>query len=179
MIEWAFDRLGQDPDASTLASEWIRIYLVGLPAILLLRVAQSFLNAQHLVLPLAFGCTIGSLLIHQNKMNTIVPALGLWGPGLCVTITQFAMVSLVFLYLWIRPHHKPETWPGLSRAFILEAFQPEPRLLYKAQSWWRIVTVGMSFDTISNVERDLYSIICLPALLYLGMVVWVVLRQCE
>jgi Na+-driven multidrug efflux pump len=143
MMEWAFKRLGQDADASMLASEWIRIYLVGLPAILLLRVTQSFLNAQHVVLPLAFGCTIGSFLIHPILLKTIVPALGFWGSGLCVTITQFAMVSLVFLYLWIRPEHKPETWPGLSRAFVREALRPGPLLRYTKLSLGGVLSLSV------------------------------------
>jgi Na+-driven multidrug efflux pump len=49
-MEWLFQRLGQDPEASKLASEWIRIYSLAIPSFLLFRVVEAFLNAQHVVL---------------------------------------------------------------------------------------------------------------------------------
>jgi hypothetical protein len=46
MMEGIFDKLGQDEAAAAFAAEWIKVFLVGVPAMLLFRVIQSFLNAQ-------------------------------------------------------------------------------------------------------------------------------------
>jgi MATE family multidrug resistance protein len=125
-MEWIFEKLGQDPVASKLASQWIRVYLLGVPAMLCFRVAQSFLNAQHVVMPLVTASIISCFLVHPLLLRWIVPALGFVGSGVAVTVTQTLMAILVFLYMYIKPEHHPETWPALSLKFWKESLQPRP-----------------------------------------------------
>jgi hypothetical protein len=64
VMEWIFDALGQDEYASHLASEWIKVYLIGVPGMLLFRVIQSFLNAQHTVMPLVYASVFACFVFH-------------------------------------------------------------------------------------------------------------------
>lgn len=145
-MDWVFETLGQDPVASELASKWIRVYLLGVPAMLFFRVAQSFLNAQHVVMPLVVASLISCFLLHPILLKLIVPAYGFVGSGLAVTITQTFMAILVFSYILIRPEHHPETWPaGLSLKFLKDSLKPKPVMQFLQLSlggvlslseWW-------------------------------------------
>lgn len=63
VMEPMMDFLGQDPIATALASRWIRVYLLGVPANLALRTLQRFLVAQNLPWPPVYASTIPSLVI--------------------------------------------------------------------------------------------------------------------
>ena len=144
-MEWTFNQLGQDPVASKLASQWIRVYLLGVPAMLAFRVAQSFLNAQHVVMPLVTASVVSCFLVHPLLLRWLVPSLGFVGSGVAVSFTQTIMALIVFLYLYIKPEHHPQTWPGLSRKSVVESLQPQPVALFLKMSlggvlalseWW-------------------------------------------
>lgn len=125
-MEWIFDQLGQDPVASKLASSWIRVYLLGVPGMLAFRVAQSFLNAQHVVMPLVTASLLSCFLVHPILLRWLVPQFGFHGSGLAVSVTQTFTALIVFLYVMIKPGYHPLTWPGLSIAFCKESLQPRP-----------------------------------------------------
>lgn len=146
-MEIIFATLGQDPEASKLAIEWIRIYMLAIPFSLLFRVIQAFLNAQHVVLPLVLASVGACLVIHPLLLKAIMPTLGLWGSGLCIVLTQGIMVLLVLLYLYIRPEsYNRETWPGLSRTLVLESLQPAPLWSFAKQSLGGVVSLSVSSD---------------------------------
>ena len=46
-----FDRLGQDMEASYLASAWIKVYVFSVPSLVIFRVIQRYLACQNIVLP--------------------------------------------------------------------------------------------------------------------------------
>ncbi|KAI2504544.1 MatE-like protein [Fragilaria crotonensis] len=144
-MDWIFNQLGQDPIASKLASQWIRVYLLGVPAMLAFRVVQSFLNAQHVVMPLMTASVASCFLVHPFLLHWIVPSMGFVGSGVAVSITQTIMTMIVFLYLYIKPEHHPQTWPAISRKFLVESLQPQPVALFLKLSlggvlslseWW-------------------------------------------
>jgi MATE family multidrug resistance protein len=144
-MEWLFQRLGQDPEASKLASEWIRIYLIAIPSFLMFRVVQAFLNAQHVVLPLVFGSFVACIVIHPILLKLIVPLLGLTGSGLCIAITQFGMISWVMLYLKVRPEHHSQSWPGFSQDAVIEALQPGPLCVFVTLSLGGVLSLSVSY----------------------------------
>lgn len=139
------DSFGQDRLASQLASEWIRVYLLGVPSVLLFRVVQRFLAAQNIVMPLVFGGMIGCFLVHPVFLRWLVPAGGFLGSGLAVVLTQTVQVLLVFIYLRVRKVYHPQTWPGLTYHYVQEAISPKPMLRFMKLSlggvlslseWW-------------------------------------------
>ena len=125
-MDWIFNQLGQDPVAAKLASQWIRVYLLGVPAMLAFRVAQSFLNAQHVVMPLVTASVVSCFLVHPLLLKWIIPSLGFVGSGVAVSMTQTLMSMIVFLYLYIKPEHHPQTWPTISWKFLLESMKLLP-----------------------------------------------------
>ena len=143
-MDWIFGKLGQDAQASQLASQWIRIYLLAIPSILMFRVVQAFLNAQHVVLPLVFASAVATFVVHPLLLRNMVPALGLPGSALCIALTQFVMVLLVFIYSKIRPEHDAQSWPGLSREFLQEALQPKPLLKFVKLSLGGVLSLSVS-----------------------------------
>ena len=61
--------LGQDPTASRLAAQWVRVYLLGVPANLILRTLQRFLVAQSIPCPprVRHGSSLAGGLSHFNS----------------------------------------------------------------------------------------------------------------
>ena len=101
-MEWIFDLLGQDRDASYLASRWIRVFLIGVPSVLLFRVAQSFLNSQNHVFPMVFASVIASYIVHPILLKILVPMVGENVSALAISLAQWAMIGLLLLYLRFR-----------------------------------------------------------------------------
>jgi MATE family multidrug resistance protein len=144
VMEWVFNMLGQDEFASHLASEWVKIYLIGVPAMLLFRVVQSFLNAQHKVWPLVFASVVASFLVHPIILRICISHLGFIGSSLAICLTQYVMAVFLLLYLWFKPVHKKETWPGLSTSYFLEAISPRPMMKFLSLSLGGVLALSVS-----------------------------------
>lgn len=144
-MEFLLQRLGQDSEISQLASEWIRVYLWAVPPFLLFRVVQTFLSAQHVVMPLVFGSFVACFLLHPLLLKMTVPSLGFLGSALCIVITQLITVLLVLLYLYIRPEHHPQTWPGLSLNLVRESVQPGPLWSFVKLSFGGVLSLSVSY----------------------------------
>jgi len=165
-MEWVFDKMGQDKKASHLASQWIRVYIIGVPAAFLFRVLQSFLNAQHQVYPMVFASVLSAYVVHPIVLKLLIP-MGENGSALAISFTQWVMVGFLLLYLRIKPVEKPETWPEFSTARISEALLPKPMLDYVSLSlggvlslseWWLWETVCFIVGTFGIVPLVVHSI---------------------
>lgn len=108
--------LGQDPVASTLAAQWIRYYLLGIPPNLAFRVMQRFLVSQHCPWPAVYAGLVPCILVHPFLLNCMVPKWGLEGSAIAVCCTQWITLLLLFLYLRFNPVYHHESWPGKSFA---------------------------------------------------------------
>jgi MATE family multidrug resistance protein len=144
-VESIFDALGQDPIASTLASDWLRIYFIGVPFVLLYRVIQRFLACQQLVVPIACAGLIGCFIVHPILLHYGIQSMGFLGSAGAIVTTQFVQASLVVLYLKVNPVYHPETWSGLSVSTIKGALEPRPTLHFfrlgmggvvSLSEWW-------------------------------------------
>mmetsp|Transcript_12056 Transcript_12056/g.25507 ORF Transcript_12056/g.25507 Transcript_12056/m.25507 type:complete len:523 (-) Transcript_12056:1587-3155(-) len=166
-MEKIFVSIGQDGHASFLAAQWIRVFLIGVPSSLLFRVAQSFLNSQNQVYPMVFASVIASYVVHPFFLRMLIPTMGENGSALAISLTQWVMVGLLFLYLRFRPVEKPETWPKFSRAVLSEALSPQPMLDFISLSlggvlalseWWLWETVCFIVGTFGVVPLVVHSI---------------------
>ena len=166
-MEWIFDKMGQDKDASHLAAEWIRIFLIGVPSTPLFRVAQSFLNSQNQVYPMVFASIVASYVFHPVFLNTLIPAFGENGSALAISMTQWVMVGLLFLYVKIRPVDEPQTYPKFDTTSISKALTPQPLLDFVSLSlggvislseWWLWETVCFIVGTFGVVPLVVHSI---------------------
>ena len=107
--------LGQDPVAARLACEWSRIFILGIPFVVLFRDLQRFQSAQHDVLPMAIGGVIGTFLFHPLALKVLVGAYSFPGSAFAVVLTQIVHSFVPIGYLYWK---KPVTWPGVTRNTI-------------------------------------------------------------
>jgi Na+-driven multidrug efflux pump len=142
-MEWIFDMLGQDVYASHLASQWIKVYLIGVPAMLLFRVVQSFLNAQHKVWPLVYASVVSCFLVHPILLKIFVSHFGFIGSSIAICSTQYVMAGFLLLYLRFKPVYKKETWPGMSRSYFLEAISPRPMMAFLSLSLGGVLSLSV------------------------------------
>jgi multidrug resistance protein, MATE family len=156
IMESIFEALGQDPVAARLASKWIRIYLLGIPAMLIFRCVQSFLNSQHQVFPLVVGSTIAWFVLHPIFLKVLLPMAGFEGSALGISLTQYVMAIIVFLYLMARPVHKAETWPGLSWKNVLAAMRPETVLQFLSLSLGGVLSLSVRGEVIEMLLAKLW-----------------------
>eukprot|EP00980_Cylindrotheca_fusiformis_P030327 scaffold24656_cov181-Cylindrotheca_fusiformis.AAC.4 len=141
IMEWIFDKLGQDEKASSLASQWIKVYLLGVPAMLLFRVVQSFLNAQHKVWPMVYASLISCFLVHPIFLKVFVSNFELIGSSIAICLTQYVMVILLLMYLWWHPVQEKNSWPGLSRDYLLDSLSPQPVITFLSLSMGGVLSL--------------------------------------
>ena len=190
-MDWVYDMLGQNKLASQLASEWIRVYLLGVPAMLLFRVLQSFLNAQHSVMPMAWAAMISSFIIHPIVLHIMVKHFGFLGSGFAVSITQTCMGLILVLILKFKPsYYLPETWPVVSIASVNDALAMRPIQMFLALSlggvlslseWWFWETVCFMVGTFGIVPLCVhtiaYNIVPLSFMIPLGIAIGLTVRM--
>jgi MATE family multidrug resistance protein len=168
-VERIFDALGQDQMVSVLSSDWLRIYLIGVPFVLLYRVIQRFLACQQLVMPIAYAGLIGCFVVHPIILHYGIRSMGFLGTAGAIVLTQFAQVFLVVLYLRVRPVYHPETWSGLSVSTIKGALEPGSTLHFfklgmggvvSLSEWW--FWVRRPFDSWMSIYTVLSFIYLSP-----------------
>lgn len=181
VLQRMMDVLGQDPVAAELAADWIRIYLLGVPANLILRTLQRFLVAQNLPWPPVYATTIPSLVLFPWLVRICVDYVGFLGSAVAVAVTQWLMLLLLLAYLKIRPVYKKETWPGLTWSFLMESLKWRKMMEFvrlaaggvmSLSEWWFWETscfIAGSFDMVSFCAHSIaYNIIPLFFMIPLG-----------
>ena len=137
--------LGQDPEASLLAEEWIRFYFIGAPANLIFRVVMRFSLAQHKPWYMVIASAVPGFLIHPLLLMWLVPSLGLPGSALAISITQWIMAVFLVALAYFRPVTEPLTWPSFSLAYLKESLKPKPLMhflhlslggILSMNEWW-------------------------------------------
>lgn len=146
-MEWIFDMLGQDETVAHLAAQWVKLFLIGVPATLLYRVIQSFLNSQNKVWPLVYSSAASAFLVHPFILRWFVSRLGFRGSSMAIAATTWIMVIFLLLYLKIFTVYKPESWPGLSKKYFMEAISPKPMLKFLSLSLGGVLSLSVSCST--------------------------------
>jgi len=142
MMDRVLVTLGQDLVASQLASDWIRIYLLGAPANLGFRVIQRFLVAQQQPWPPVYASVFPAVVLNPILLRLLIPIMGCSGSALAIALTQWSMLILLLIYLYFKPVYHPETWPGLKMSYIREALMPVPFLQFLNLSIGGVVSLS-------------------------------------
>jgi MATE family multidrug resistance protein len=103
--------LGQDPVASDLAADWIRIYLLGVPANLIFRVFPRFLVAQHKPWPPVLCAAVPCFVVQPILLPIFCDTLGFLGSAWAIVLTQWSVTVLLFLQTYLNPVHHSSSWP--------------------------------------------------------------------
>jgi MATE family multidrug resistance protein len=168
-VKRIFNAFGQDQIVSSLSSDWLRIYLFGVPFVLLYRVIQRFLACQQLVMPIAYAGLIGCFVVHPIILHYGIRSMGFAGSAVAVVTTQFVQAFLVVLYLRVRRVYHPETWSGISGSTIKGALEPVPMLHFfklgmggvvSLSEWW--FWVRRPFDSWVGIYAVPSFIFCHP-----------------
>ena len=190
LLDNTFQFLGQDPEASHLASQWIRLYLVGVPAMLVFRVVQSFLNAQQKVWPMVLASVIAAYVANPLFLKVFVPKMELDGSAIAISCTQWIMLGALALVMRFQKEaFHSETWPGISRRTLTKAIKRVPLIEFLMLSlggvlslseWWFWETTCFAVGTLGVVPLVCHTIAYnLVPLLYmpcLGIVMGLAIR---
>lgn len=157
--------VGEEAEASRLATQWYRVYTLAIPFYALYTVTWKFLSSQEIMMPLVVSTLLSIFVILPAALHLLVPMMGLSGSALAVVIFQVAQAGLVLLYLaWKKPHH-PETWPGLScwrealawKPFVNYAKLGAGGILASSEwAWWELLT--LMIGTLGVVPLSVHAI---------------------
>lgn len=187
---WILESLGQDAEASAMAQSWIRMYFIGAAPNLLFRVLMRFLLSQHQPWPLVFASVVPSIVIHPFLLQIFIPMFGFKGSALSIALTQWLTLILLLIILAVRPVHKTETWPGLTREFVassleLDSIQKFRRLaiggILSMNEWWFfeiMCFIAGSFGVESlDAHTIAYNLVPLFFMLPLGISIGLAVRM--
>jgi len=172
--------------AAHWAGAWIRIYVWGVPPLILFRVTQRYLACQNIVLPCLYAAAIGCF-CHPIVLRYAVHRYGFLGSAGAVALTQYVQTLGAFYFIWVMKVHEARTWPcwpgsGSSRSFVLEALRWEGLRSYARLSlggilalteWWfwetLCFTVGKLGVLPLCVHTIAYQVIPITFMIPLGI----------
>ncbi|HET9766334.1 MAG TPA: MATE family efflux transporter, partial [Thermoanaerobaculia bacterium] len=107
--------LGQEPELTGGATQFVLAQLPGLPFLLVFIAAKQYLQAQGSVLPAMWVTLVGNALnVGLNWLLIFgrggLPALGVFGSGIATSITHAFLAAA--LLLWMRWRGEPGDWRG-------------------------------------------------------------------
>jgi MATE family multidrug resistance protein len=107
--------LGQEPQLTAGATQFVLAQLPGLPFLLVFIAAKQYLQAQGSVLPAMWVTLVGNALnVGLNWLLIFgrggLPALGVFGSGIATSITHAFLAAA--LLLWMRWRGEPGDWRG-------------------------------------------------------------------
>lgn len=182
-------KLGQDEQASVLASQWIKVYILSVPSLLLFRVTQRFLACQNIVMPCVFGSAIGCFFLHPFILQWALDNFGFVGSSWAIVITQSIQFILCISFTVFTESYEKRTWPGLTLPIIAEALSLDQLAKYAKLSvggvfslseWWFWESVCFIAGTFSLVDLCVhtvsYQIIPIAFMIPLGVSIGLVVR---
>ena len=120
----------QNATVAHIATQWLKVFVIGAPFALLVRICQRFLGSQRVVWPIGISTSVGAFLIHPVLLWILVPRMGFVGSAVAIVITQFMQIFLALVYLNYFPVHHPDSWGKLTWESFCEACQLRPMLAY-------------------------------------------------
>jgi MATE family multidrug resistance protein len=150
--------LGQDPEVSRLASQYLRVLSFGYPGYAAFEVLRRWLQAQGLMTPPAVAIAIIA------PVNILLQWLLVWGPGAigflgaplatAISFTGMALVTALYCYLYA-----PRTcWAGFDKE-ALRNLGPNLKLgfagvLAVSSEWWAFEALGLGASTSAYMVID-------------------------
>ncbi|XP_038615058.1 multidrug and toxin extrusion protein 2 isoform X2 [Tachyglossus aculeatus] len=155
--------LRQDPQVSSLTQKYVMIFVPALPAVFLYGLLTRYLQNQEIIWPAVssgiFGNVINGL---ANYLFLYILDWGLEGSAFANTVSQYAQVICLFLYIVVRKLHL-ETWGGWS-SDSLQEWGPffslaVPSMLMMCIEWWAYEIGSFLIGLLSVVDLSAQSII--------------------
>ncbi|XP_028839957.1 multidrug and toxin extrusion protein 1-like [Denticeps clupeoides] len=153
----------EDPEVIRVAQMYVKIFIIGLPAIFLVQLQVKYLQNQGIVWPLCitdiFALIISAL---SNYIFLYVLNLGVAGSAAANVISQYSLATMIFLYIQWKGLHK-DTWGGWSKDCLQEwgAYMclAIPSLVMVCLEWWTYEIGEFLAGLINEVELGTQSIV--------------------
>ena len=173
---------GQPAGPSAMAAQFYRVYMVGLPFLVLYVMVWKFLAAQEITKPLVLVFVFNCAVVLPLSLWFFVDWLGLIGAAVALALFMLSESVLLIAYLVVfRPHH-PETWGGLSQWREALAWGPVKAYLLlglggilASSEWWfwevLVLIVGTFGVVPLSVETIAVQVISVLAMIPLGVAI--------
>ncbi|XP_028938375.1 multidrug and toxin extrusion protein 2 isoform X4 [Ornithorhynchus anatinus] len=155
--------LRQDPQVSSLTQKYVMIFVPALPAVFLYGLLTRYLQNQEIIWPAVFSGIFGNVINGLgNYIFLYILDWGLEGSAFANTISQFAQVICLFLYIVLRKLYL-ETWGGWN-SDSLQEWGPffslaVPSMLMMCIEWWAYEIGSFLIGLLSVVDLSAQSII--------------------
>ncbi|KAF0692563.1 Aste57867_16375 [Aphanomyces stellatus] len=102
--------LGQDPTLADLTGDFVRVLLVGYPALFCFEVLKKLLQAEGVTTPMAVMVGVGNVIhVGLGYALTQYSTLGYLGAPVALSLVEWMLVAFMVGYLmWVNPMH--EAW---------------------------------------------------------------------
>lgn len=157
--------VGEDEVTSTLASEWYRVYMFGLPFYAIYNVTWKFLSAQEIMTPLVVVLVGTCGIVLPLALDRLVPWLGFIGSAYAILIYQVSQAGLLLLYLVYKRPHNSMTWPGLQywrEALAWKQFAAYMSLgaggMLASSEWWYWECLCLLVGTLGVLPLSVHTI---------------------
>lgn len=157
--------VGEGEVISSLASQWYRVYMCGLPFYALYNVTWKFLSAQEIMTPLIIVLIGTCGIVLPLALDQLVPMFGFIGSAFAILIYQASQAVFLLLYLVYRQPHNHMTWPGIQ--FWREALSPNKFALFfklgaggmlASSEWLYWETLSLLVGTLGVLPLSVHTI---------------------
>ena len=126
LITW-----GTEPEVAIYAADWMRLYIVGIPATMLFRTIQRFCFTQDHPWPPVQASILVTFVLHPLLLRRWVEPYGLTGSAWAIVTSQYSMLTILIGIVLARKHCNQafhvDSWPRFaSLPFWVEVFQFGP-----------------------------------------------------
>ena len=156
---------GQEDEPAMLATQWYRIYAVGLPFYTLYWSTWKFLAAQEIMGPLLVVLSVTCGIVLPVSLELFIDWLGFLGSAVAMVFYFATQSILLLLFLaWRQPHHRG-TWNGLGA--WRDAVAWEPMVAYfklgaggilSSSEWWYWEVLCLMIGSLGVLPLDIQTI---------------------
>lgn len=106
--------VGQPHEVAVLSQQFLRIYCLALPAVVLFESLRRFLLAQNVIFPIVCVAGVVGCVLHPIFLVVCVHLFGFNGVPTAVVLSQWAQALLTLAYVRRPGTYRPETWAGFD-----------------------------------------------------------------
>lgn len=153
----------QEPEVARLAQMYVKIFMPALPATFMFSLQIRYLQNQGIIWPQVItGLVVNILNALINYIVIFVLKLGIIGSAVASSLSEFAMVGILYVYIIWKGLHKA-TWGGWSKECLQDwgsyVHLAIPSMVMLCVEWWTYEIGVFLAGLISEVELGAQSVV--------------------